>query len=109
MEAIPTRMRGYNIIAQMPKLYFTTAPDLGPNWYFSPREYIILGHDPSRRHDKYVVGTVFLDAPVTEWYWGHYTELELKALQHFRQLVWGDQLNNFPESLPLFQLMGLMT
>lgn len=101
MPQFPARINGFNIVAVAPKLFFTRVSDKdAPNWYFSQKEYIIIGHDPSRAYEKYVVATIDATSDMKEWYWGHYTISEIKALEYFTSLSYGDMLKNFPTPAP---------
>lgn len=66
---IPQRLNGYNMLFAIPKIQADGTPH--------PGERVIMGHDPTRKHGKFV--TAFLNPghipagqPIREWYWGCY-------------------------------------
>lgn len=80
MNQIPPSINGYNIIAQIPE-FKMTAGEQG-FWYPSIRYSVILGHDPSRRFEKYAVATLDTNTSMTQWVSsGFYTDDLKRALE----------------------------
>lgn len=69
IHRIPDKMNGYTIVAVLPKIL----PDGLP----SSKEVVILGHDATRKHSKYVTAYVTIPSvpsAIKEWFWGNYME-----------------------------------
>jgi hypothetical protein len=79
VNQIPARINGYNIIAQVPEFRLPAGDHAF--WYPSTQYAVILGHDPSRRYEKYAVATIDRSTDMKQWVSsGFYTDDLPRAL-----------------------------